>query len=84
MMENGTINDRMDRIDLEPGDGVYEDQSRVPELLRGADGEAVEGNGAAELSEWVRGNLSRARTGNTVALEDAADDLRKLHERSVS
>ena len=28
-------------------------QSQVPELLRGADGETLEGNGAAELPERV-------------------------------
>lgn len=63
---------------------MHEGKPRVPELLRGADGEAVEGHGAAELPERVRGDLSRACAGNTIDLEKAADDLRELHERSVS
>ena len=69
---------------MEPGNRLHEGKPRVPELLCGADGEAFEGHGAAELPERVRGDLSRARAGNTVDLEKTADDLREFHERSVS
>ena len=40
----------MDRVHLEPGHGLHEDQPGLQALLRRADGEAAAGDGAAELS----------------------------------
>jgi hypothetical protein len=44
---------RVDRIDLEPGDGLHQDQLRLPQLLRRKDGAPAEGDGAAAIQERV-------------------------------
>ena len=46
----------MDRLDLEPNHGMHESQSRMQELLCGADGTPSEGDGATPLREWFSGH----------------------------
>jgi len=68
---------------VESGDGVHEDQRGVCALLCRADGEAAPCDGAAELSQWLRGHLSSRRAGDAAEVEKVADDFRELHERPV-
>ena len=48
----------MDGVDVESGDGLYKDQSRMQTLLCRTVGSAIAGDGAKKLSEWVQDNVT--------------------------
>src|SRR4051812_48372685 len=73
----------MDRRDVEPGNRLLEDQSRLQALLRGENGEPPQGDGPSELPQRVRVDAPAPHVGVALALEDTEADLRQLHERSV-
>ena len=51
---------RMDRIYLESGDGLFEDQQRLQKLLRRADVGATTGDGAGELYQRIQSHIATA------------------------
>src|SRR5262245_22219430 len=80
---NGPHQNRVDRMGLEPGDGLEEEQPGLQVLLRRADGEAAAGDGEPELRERLRGHIAAAHAGTAARVEEAAADLRQLDERPL-
>ena len=73
----------MDGFNLESGNRLHEDQSRVQALLCGADGDSAASDGAAELSQRLPADASRASPGGSPQMEKAATHLCQLDERSL-
>ena len=71
----------MDRIHVESGHGLRENQPRLQALLRRAYGETLEGDAAAQLCERVRPYTSRTCLGVAAQVENATGDIRELYER---
>lgn len=70
----------MDRVHLESGYRLHQDQPRLQELLCGANGEAFARYGAAKLRERFQAHCSATHARATPKVEKAEDYLRKLDE----
>ena len=76
-----TIIHRMDRDDLESGDGLQQGERWLQALLRRTDGSPTPGDETAQLSEWVWSDPSSTLGGRSFDLEKASESLRELNER---
>ena len=74
----------MDGCNMEPCYWLHEDQPWVRSLLRRDHGEAIEGNGAASVSQWFQSNAAARRSRGAVTVETAEVHFCELDERSVS
>jgi three-Cys-motif partner protein len=78
------IANRMDGSNLEPGNGMYEDQPRMCALLCRTHGQALTGHAPTELYEWIRTEPSRAYARCSTLLETTSTSVRQFDERSLS
>ena len=78
--QNHEIEDRMDRVDLEPRDRLHENQPWVQELLRKDDVDAAESDGNREVLKRVPADDARGCIGSSTLVEEAANDICEFDE----
>ena len=77
------IGDRMDRRDVEPGDGLHENHARLRQLLCGALRRTLARHSRPPLRAGLRSASLADAAGPAGALEKATHDLRQFDERPV-
>lgn len=73
----------MDERDVEPGNGLHEDQCWMRPLLRGTLLGTVPWRARSSVRERLRPDTQAAAIGTTAPVEKIEDDLRQFHERPV-
>lgn len=78
------LDHRVDGLNMEPTDGLHEDQPGLSALLRRTDGAPAASHGAAQLRGRLLPRAPRARAGDPVPVAAPPEHLRQLHERPFS
>ena len=70
----------MDGINMESGNGLYKDKSRLQALLCRKTGNTSSSDGTAKLSERIQANVAAAYARTSAQMEKISDDICEFDE----